>query len=267
MKRMRAMIAVLAVLGLVIFTVGPAVAAIEGPYLVGPFIVYFHGVEHIPLPEPGTSTWYYSVESTVGQNAISHFLAEWDLVDCCQVNEAGVWVLGPTGYVLTPWPSGPDEDAEGTVKLGYDGNTGFTGIKFNHEFEEGEVFQFYFTLAQSMPLAIDPAGLSIVVKAGTDPTAALSGGGFNGASGLVKAPMGVQSVNAQQEGGVYTASIPGPDFDVCDYTTAVTLKSFSAQAAGSSFLPSVGMPLALIASLAPISAILALGGRHMWRRR
>lgn len=263
MKRMRAMIAVLAVLGLAIFTAGPAVAS-SGPYYVGAFIVYFYGVEHNPDPYPGTSTWFYSVESTVGQNAISHFLAEWDLVDCCQVDEAGVWVLGESGYVLTPWPSGPDEDAEGTVKLGYDGDTGNTGIKFNHEFSEGEVFQFYFTLARSVPLDMD--GLTIVVKAGTDKTAALSGGGLNGASGLVKAPMGVQSVNAQAE-GVYTASIPGPDPDACGYTTAVSLKSFSAQAGGISFLPSVGMPLALIASLAPISAVLALGGRYLWRRR
>ena len=261
MKRIRAMIAVLVVVGLAVFTAGPALAAPIGPYDVGGFTVYFHGVVHNPDPYPGTSTWFYSVESS-GEHAISHFLMEWNVEACCEVTGAGVW--GTDFDDLDPWPTGPEEDAEGTVKVGRDGDTGYSGIKFNHAFYQGEVFQFYFTLAQSVPLNME--GLTIVVKAGTDTTAALSGGGPNGASGLVKAPMGVQSVSAQA-GGVYTASIPGPDFDVCDYTTAVTLKSFSAQAAGSSFLPSVGMPLALIASLAPISAILALGGRHMWRRR
>lgn len=268
MGRMRTMIVVLAVVGLTVLTVAPALAAPVGPYDVGDsgFIVYFHGVVYSADPAPdGTSTWYYSVESG-GAHAISHFLLEWDVEACCDVAGAGVW--GVDFNDMTAWPTGPDYDAEGTVKVGYDGNTGYSGIKFNHQFYEGETFKFYFTLEKSMPVSME--GLRIVVKAGTDTgdLAALSGGGLNGGSGLAEAPMSLQSVSAQQE-GVHTLYIPGPDFEVCGYTTAVTLKSFSADsadAAGSSFLPSMGM-FVVMALLAPISAVLALGGRSLWRRR
>jgi len=86
-------------------------------------------------PSAGQSTWYYEVISG-SQPSISHVLFELDPL-CLRLWAAGTWDgTDPSSLTVNG----------GQPSLGTDGSTGYTGLKFDEGFNDGEVRYYYFTL-------------------------------------------------------------------------------------------------------------------------
>jgi hypothetical protein len=221
MKGRRIPVVLFMVLSLVLLTAAPALAQPVGPYDVS-FVTMRYD-----YPNPGYSTWYYTVTSSGDANAISHLVFE--LGACCGVVDAGVWTDLTT---LESWWG------TSKIQVQLDPTTQVFGIKFDDGFNEGETRNYYFTVEGNH--AVAPDGITVAIK---------TGGGsallMQGASMLASISGVLTRGLAGTDFTTYEAFIYGPALD-CEPTTAVTLNSFSATSPGGSFGPALLLPGALL---------------------
>jgi hypothetical protein len=235
-RRGTLVVTVLMVAGLVLLSAAPALAEPVGPYDVTYVTVQYN------YPNPGYSTWYYTVTSTDGSNAISHLVFQ--LGACCSVVDAGVWTDLNT---LESW--------WGTAKIQVqlDPTTNIFGIKFDDGFNDGETRNYYFTVQGNHAMA--PGGIMVAIKTGGGGSALLMQGGslLASVSGILTRGLGGKGFTT------YEALIDGPALDC--HTTAVTLSSFSGRSVSGSLAPALLIPGALLGVAALATGGLFLSGR------
>jgi hypothetical protein len=239
MKGRRILVGVLTALSMVVLTAAPALATTVGPYEVT-FVTMRYD-----YPNPGYSTWFYTVSSPLEENAISHLVFE--LGACCSVVDAGVWVDYTT---LVSWWN------TGNIDVTQDPTTGVFGIKFDDGFNEGETRNYYFTVEGNH--AVQEGGITVAIKTGGGSALLMQG------ASMLASVTGVLTRGlhlAPTEFTTYEASIFGPALD-CHQTTAVTLSSFSATSTMGSLAPALLIPGALLGM-----AVLAAGGAVLAGRR
>ena len=232
MRRMRTLIVVLAVLGLTALSAAPVLAVI-----VGPAEVTFAGYQY-NYPASQHSTWYYTVTSNEDP-AVSHLVVE--LGECCVVTDAGTW--GPTFNDLQSlWGTG-------SIEVVADPTTGVYGIKFDILIAPGETVNFYFTVEKNHQVSVD--AIWVAIKSGTGPPSSQ------------QILMSVGAL-AQQEFQTWEMKISGPNINCF---TAITLKSFSAGGADTSWAPTLWAYGAVLAAVILVPATLVVGGRLVLLRR
>jgi len=226
MKGTKTLLALLIVVGLCALTAGTAVAEPVGPYDVS-FVTMRYD-----YPNPGYSTWYYTVTSTSG-NAISHLVFE--LGACCNVEDAGLWVDFTT--LISWW---------GTSKIDVteDPTTGVFGIKFDEGFAEGETRNYYFTVEGNH--AVEPDMITVAIKTGD-----LQGGLL----------MSSVDTTLGGSGDTVSGSIWGPNLE-CEETTAIALSSFSATSPSGPSASAWLIPVALLGVLVMAPASIVMAGRR-----
>jgi hypothetical protein len=216
----------LAVLGLTLLTLTPALGAPVGPHDVT-FVA-----QRYDHPISGQSTWFYTVTSNVdlsGGLGCSNRVVKYVVIQlggCCGVVEAGEWVDFDT---FIPWTSG--------IVVERDWSTGIFGVKFNKPFKAGETRKYYFTVSGNY------APEEGKIKAGIRTLEVY--GSANGPSGLAE-------VLQADPPYTYEALVEGPDLQ-CDHTTAIALSSFSATSPSGPAIPALLMPGVLLAALVAMS--------------
>ncbi len=235
MRGTKALVVVLMLLGMVLVSAGPAFAEAVGPYDVSFVTMQYN------YPDPGYSTWYYTVTSPGDANAISHLVLE--LGACCSVVDAGEW---EDYFTLTSWWN------TDKIEVTQDPTTGVFGIKFDDGFADGETRNYYFTVEGNH--ALEPGMITVAIKSGGGIAMLMNGTSLLASvSGLVMRTLGL----AAGDFTTYEALIDGPNLH-CE-TTAVSLSSFSAVAPLGPSTAALLMPGSLLAALAllPTSAVLA----------
>jgi len=111
------------------------------PIDIGGHLVTFRGVEY-DYPEPGESTWFYTVVSD-GPPAISHVVFGL-ACDVIQILDAGTWD-GADFASLNSGGGHPEPNHFPSAPI-WDPTTLVTGMKFNGGFDEGETRHYYFTV-------------------------------------------------------------------------------------------------------------------------
>jgi hypothetical protein len=238
MKGRRILVGLLTVLSLAVLTAAPALATEVGPYDVS-FVT-----ARYDYPNPGYSTWYYTVSSTDGSNAISHLVFELGL--CCGVVDAGVWTDFTT---LESWWG------TSKIQVQLDPTTQVYGIKFDDGFNDGETRNYYFTVQGNH--AMDPEGITVAIKTGGGSALLMRGASMLASvSGLLTRALSLPA----NDFTIYEASIYGPSRD-CEQTTAVTLNNFSATSLSGSVAPVLLIPGALLGTAVVVAGAMVLTGR------
>jgi hypothetical protein len=232
-------VAILMVLSLVALTAAPALAQPVGPYDVT-FVTMRYD-----YPNPGYSTWYYTVTSPPGSKAISHLVFE--LGACCDIVDAGEWTDFTT--LVSWWGTS-------NIQVNQDPTTGVFGIKIDVGFDEGETRNYYFTVEGNHALAEEQ--ITVAIKTGGGSALLMRG------ASMLASVSGLLTRGLSLGGGdftTYEASIYGPALD-CEDTTAVTVNNFSATSPGGSVAPAVLLPVALLGVAALAAGALVLVGRR-----
>lgn len=243
MKGTRILVALFAVFGLVLLTAAPAVAQPVGPYDVSFVTVRYD------YPNPGYSTWYYTVTSSKSaEHAISHLVFE--LGSCCDIDDvdAGLWVTLDYRTFVSWWGTSK-------IQVQLDPTTKVFGIKFDDSFDDGETRNYYFTIKGNY--AVEEGGITVAIKTGGGSALLMRGASLLASvSGLLTRGLSL----APTDPTTYEDLIYGPDLN-CDQTTAVTLNNFSATSRSGSSAPALLIPGALLGVAVLVPGAMVLAGR------